>query len=130
MRALVISVLISAALPALAVDAKASKTAKPAKLEKAAAPAKAARRVEVKVTEKGFEPAEVKLKEGEATTIVFTRVTDNTCITAIDVPDQKIANFALPLNQAAELTITPKKKGTEKFFCSSMAMGDGRLVVE
>jgi plastocyanin domain-containing protein len=90
----------------------------------------AARRVEIQVTEKGFEPREVKVKRGEAVTLVFTRLTDRTCITAIDLPAENVKELELPLHQPVSLTITPKKKGVEKFHCSAMAMGDGRIVVE
>jgi plastocyanin domain-containing protein len=87
-------------------------------------------KVEIKVTDDGFVPSQVKLKKGQPTTLVFTRVTDNTCITAIDIPDEKVKEFELPLNKAVSLTVTPKKKGVEKFHCSAMGMGDGKLVVE
>jgi plastocyanin domain-containing protein len=99
----------------------------------AAEPAKAAaegKKVEIKVTDAGFEPQQVKAKKGQPLTLVFTRTTDRTCITAVDIPDEKVKEFDLPLNKAVSLTITPKKKGTEKFHCSAMQMGDGKIVVE
>lgn len=88
------------------------------------------KKVEIKVTDDGFVPREIKVKKGQPTTLVFTRVTDSTCITAIDIPDEKVKEFQLPLNKAVSLTVTPKKKGVEKFHCSAMGMGDGKLVVE
>jgi len=91
---------------------------------------KAAARVEIKVTDDGFVPKDVKLKRGQPTALVFTRVTENTCITAIDIPDEKVKELELPLNQPVTITVTPKKKGVEKFHCSAMGMGDGKLVVE
>ena len=39
-------------------------------------------------------------------------------------------NFELPLHKAVTLTITPRKAGVEKFHCSAMAMGNGKLIVE
>ncbi len=96
----------------------------------AAEPAKGGQKVEIKVTDDGFAPREVKLKKGQPTTLVFTRVTDATCITAIDIPDEKVKELQLPLNKAVSLTVTPKKKGVEKFHCSAMGMGDGKLIVE
>jgi len=86
-------------------------------------------RVEIKVTEEGFEPREVKVKKGEPVTLVFLRTTDRTCITAIDIPAEKVKKFELPLNQAVSLTITPKKAGVEAFHCSAMGMGEGKLIV-
>jgi plastocyanin domain-containing protein len=94
-----------------------------------AAAARAGRKVEIKVTDAGFEPREVKLKKGEPTTLVFTRVTDRTCIKALDIPEEKVKNFELPLNKAASLTIVAKKAGVEAFHCSAMGMGNGKLIV-
>lgn len=119
MRHLVAALVLAAAVPASGAPAAAGTDARPA-----------ARQVQIKVTEQGFEPKEVKVKRGEPTTLVFTRLTDRTCITAIDIPAENVKDFDLPLNQPVSLTITPRKKGIEKFHCSAMAMGDGRIVVE
>jgi plastocyanin domain-containing protein len=103
------------AVPALAADAPA-------------APA-AANKIEIKVTEKGFEPKEIKVKRGQPVTLSFLRTTDRTCIKAIDIPAEKVKGFDLPLNKAVAVTITPTKTGVEKFHCTAMAMGDGKIVV-
>lgn len=86
--------------------------------------------MEIKVTEAGFEPREVRARKGEALTLVFTRVTDRTCIRAIDIPDEEVKGFQLPLDEPVSLTITPKKAGVKAFHCSAMGMGNGRIVVE
>lgn len=114
--------------PAHGDKAAAAAEQKPA----AAAPAvdPAARKVEIAVTEKGFEPKEIKVKKGEPVTLVFTRKTDRTCITAVDIPDEGVTKLKLPLDKAVAVTITPKKAGVEKFHCTAMAMGDGKIVVE
>lgn len=98
----------------------------------AAAPALAAeaRKVDIKVTDAGFEPREVKAKKGQPLTLVFTRTTERTCITAVDIPDENVKNLKLPLNQAVSVTVTPKKAGVEKFHCTAMAMGNGKLLVQ
>ncbi len=119
MRRLLIAIVLLAARPALAGDSAPAP----------AAPDKAARKIEIKVTEDGFEPREVKLKKGESVTLVFKRETENTCMTAVDIPKEKVADFELPLNKAMSLTITPKEAGVEKFHCSAMGMGDGKLIV-
>jgi plastocyanin domain-containing protein len=87
------------------------------------------KKVEIKVTEDGFKPKKVKAKKGEPITLVFTRTTESTCITAVDIPDEDVKDLELPLNEPVSVTVTPKKAGVEKFHCSAMAMGDGRLVV-
>lgn len=119
MRHLVAALFLASALSAFAAPAAAEEPA----------PA-AARQIPIQVTEKGFAPQEVRVKQGEPTTLVFTRLTDRTCITAIDIPAENVKKLELPLNKPVSLTITPKKKGIEKFHCSGMAMGDGRIVVE
>ena len=116
MRKALFALVLFAAVPTLAAETAPS--------------GKEVSKVEIKVTDDGFVPSQVKLKKGQPATLVFTRVTDNTCITAIDIPDEKVKEFELPLNKAVSLTVTPKKKGVEKFHCSAMGMGDGKLVVE
>jgi len=116
MRKALFALVLFAAVPTLAAETAPS--------------GKEVRKVEVKVTDDGFVPREIKAKKGQPTTLVFTRVTDATCITAIDIPDENVKEFQLPLNKPVSLTVTPKKKGVEKFHCSAMAMGDGKIIVE
>jgi plastocyanin domain-containing protein len=118
------AVALLAAAPAFAADPPQPTPAAPA------AKPQAGRKVEIKVTEEGFVPREIKLKKGEPTTLAFTRVTESTCMTAVDIPDEKVTELELPLNKTVTVTVTPKKKGIEKFHCSAMGMGDGKLVVE
>ena len=108
---------ILVALPALAAD--------PAP----AAPA-AGKKIEIKVTDAGFEPREVRVKKGEPVTLSFLRTTDRTCIKAVDIPAEKVKNFQLPLDKWVSLTITPTKAGVEAFHCTAMGMGGGKIVVE
>jgi plastocyanin domain-containing protein len=90
----------------------------------------AGRKVEIKVTDAGFEPREVKTRKGEALTLVFTRVTDRTCITAVDIPAEKVKGLELPLNKPVAVTVTPQKAGVEAFYCTAMAMGNGKIHVQ
>ncbi len=101
-------------------------------LAPAEAPAAAAAgpRIEIRVTQAGFEPRQVRVKRGQPTTLAFTRTTDQTCMTAIDVPEEGVKDLQLPLGQTVTVTITPARKGVEPFHCSAMAMGKGRIVVE
>ncbi len=114
----VLALFLCFVVPASAADKQPAQAAQPA-----------ARKLEVKITDAGFEPRELKLKKGETTTIIFTRVTDRTCVTAIDIPDEGVKSFQLPLNRPAYLTLTPKKAGIESFHCSAMGMGNGKLIV-
>ena len=117
MRLAALLTILVAALPALAAD--------PAP----AAPA-AGKKIEIKVTDAGFEPREVRVKKGEPVTLSFLRTTDRTCIKAVDIPAEKEKNFQLPLDKAVSLTITPTKPGVEAFHCTAMGMGGGKIVVE
>ncbi|BDG07745.1 cupredoxin domain-containing protein [Anaeromyxobacter paludicola] len=119
MRALSLVFALCLAAPALAADNKPG----------GGIPQGGVRR-EIKVTERGFEPREVTAKQGQPLTLVFTRTTDKTCITAIDIPDEQVKGFQLPLNKTVELVITPKKPGVERFHCSAMGMGNGKIRVE
>jgi plastocyanin domain-containing protein len=101
-------------------DQKSTATAQPA----------AAGQLEVKVTDMGFEPQEIRVKKGEPVTIAFTRTTKDTCIKAVDFPEQGVKNFKLPLNKTVSLKLTPKASGTFPFHCTAMQMGDGKLIVE
>jgi len=84
-------------------------------------------RVELAVTERGFEPAEIQAKPGVPLTLVVTRKTDATCAKEIVIADQDIRRD-LPLNQAVEMTFTPGDSGEVRFACG-MDMITGRIVV-
>jgi plastocyanin domain-containing protein len=84
-------------------------------------------RVELAVTENGFEPAEVQAEKGVPLTLVVTRKTDATCAKEIVIADQNIRKD-LPLNQTVEVTFTPADTGEVRFVCG-MDMISGRVVV-
>lgn len=123
MRHVIALAALLAAAPAFAAEAPAKGTAP-------ATSSAAARTIEIKVTDAGFEPREIKVKKGEPTKLVFLRTTEQTCITAVDIPDEKVAKLDLPLNKPVALTITPKKAGVEAFHCSAMGMGNGKIIVQ
>ena len=84
-------------------------------------------RVELAVTENGFEPSEVQAKKGVPLTLAVTRKTDATCAKEIVIADQNIRKD-LPLNQAVEVTFTPADTGEVRFVCG-MDMISGRVIV-
>jgi plastocyanin domain-containing protein len=96
----------------------------------AAADAKSAdaRKVELSVTENGFEPDNVTVKKGEPVHLVVTRKTDKTCATEIDIKDLGIKK-ELPLNKAVAIDFTPQKTGEIKYVCGMDMLG-GKLVVQ
>jgi len=119
MRHAALVAVLALAAPAFAGESAKAPEGKPA-----------AKTIAIKVTDDGFVPKDVKVKKGVATTLQFTRTTDATCITEIDIPAENVKEFALPLNKTVSLTITPTKAGVERFHCSAMGMGDGKITVE
>ena len=78
--------------------------------------------VEISVTEKGFEPPNLKVLSGVDTILKVTRKTDNTCATKILIPSKKIKT-ALPLNKSVDIAIGKLEKGKIKFSCGMNMMG-------
>ena len=62
------------------------------------------REVRVDVTDKGFEPAEVKVPVNRTVTLVMTRKTDQTCAKEVVFASLN-QRYALPLNQPARITL-------------------------
>jgi len=92
----------------------------------AAAPA--ARNVEMKVTDKGFEPSRIEVKKGEPLHLVVTRKTDATCAKVLVIKDQNLRK-ELPLDKAVAFDFTPNKAGEMTYVCG-MGMISGVLVVQ
>jgi plastocyanin domain-containing protein len=90
----------------------------------AAAPAgkSGIRIVEVTVTSKGFEPADVKVKAGHPVRLVVTRKTDKTCATELVMDDLGI-NQPLPLDTPVTVEFTPSESGTLRYACAMNHIG-------
>ena len=78
--------------------------------------------VEVKVTEKGYEPSRIVATVGKPVTLRVTRVTDKTCATEIVFKDPPLRH-ELPLNTPVEVTLTPTKAGEIPFSCAMNMVG-------
>ena len=100
--------------------------AAPARPDRQRVPAPA-QAVKILVSEKGFEPAEVRLKAGVAARLTFVRTTDKACATEVAFPSLKIKR-ALPLNQPVDTDFTPAKNVDASFACG-MNMFKGAVVV-
>lgn len=85
------------------------------------------RRVEVAITDQGFSPDSLEVAAGVPIELVFTRKSDKTCATEVEVPSLKVKKL-LPLNEPVAVALTPVK-GTITFQCG-MNMLKGRLVVK
>lgn len=92
-------------------------------------PAAGVRRLELTVTEKGYEPSLANVKAGEPLEIVVTRKTDKTCAREIIIEDYGV-NAKLPLNKPVLVALTPKAPGEIKYGCHMDKMISGTLVAE
>ena len=84
-------------------------------------------RYEIEVGTEGFTPAEVHAHVGQEVTLVFTRITEETCGTEILIPSRGIEED-LPLDEPVEITLVPEEKGEIRYACG-MNMLLGKIVV-
>jgi len=84
--------------------------------------------VEMAITDKGYEPQNIRVKANEPVTLVITRKTDVTCGTEIVIDEYKI-NTKLPLNQPVTVTFTPTKSGELRYGCAMKKMVGGVIKV-
>ena len=85
-------------------------------------------KIQLSVTEKGFEPASLDVRAGVPIILEVTRKTDSTCATAIRVPSKKI-KMDLPLNKTVNISLGKLDKGEIKFACG-MDMVGGIIIVK
>jgi len=125
--------LVSLIPVALAFTACSKKEDKPAAAPAPTTPAQPAdpSKLQVSVTENGFEPESVNVPAGKPVTIVFTRKTDKTCAKEIvlTMDDGKTVQKDLPLNTPVELAMTFPKAGKLGYACG-MDMIKGTIVVQ
>jgi plastocyanin domain-containing protein len=88
----------------------------------------AGKRIDVKASGEGFTPNNVAVKKGEATTLVFTRTTNDTCATKVVFPELKLEKD-LPLNQPVPVEVPVDKDRTLAFQCG-MGMFKSKVVVQ
>lgn len=93
------------------------------------AQAPVANQVSMTVTDKGFEPQDLRVKKGEPVVLTITRTSDATCATEI-VIDEHDVKTELPLNKAVTVKFTPKKSGELKYGCGMQKMIGGVIRIE
>jgi plastocyanin domain-containing protein len=86
-------------------------------------------RVQLNVSEFGFEPQTVRVQAGKPVTLVVTRQTDDTCATELVIPDAGV-RIPLPLHVAVTVTFVPTKTGRLRYGCGMQMMVSGVLLVE
>ncbi len=84
--------------------------------------------IAITVTQKGFEPAEVKVPKGAPVTLLVTRKTEKTCAKEFVMAEYGIRKN-LPLNQPVEIVFTPNEAGELRYACG-MDMIAGTVVVQ
>lgn len=84
--------------------------------------------IDLKVTENGFEPSEIKVTPGTHVILNVTRKTDVTCATQIKIKEKNIKE-ELPLNKTVKVDLGVLKKGDIRFACG-MDMISGHIVTE
>ncbi len=85
-------------------------------------------RVDITANANGFKPNNVTIKQGEPTTLVFTRTTEETCATAVVFPEINLKKD-LPLNQQVAVEVPVDKARTLAFQCG-MGMYKSKVVIE
>lgn len=73
--------------------------------------------VDLKVTENGFEPSEIKVKPGTHVILNVTRTTDKTCATSIQVKEKKIKADLKERNKMVPVDLGVLQKGDIRFAC-------------
>lgn len=86
-------------------------------------------RIEITVTEQGFQPSHVHVAQGVETELVFTRKTTSTCATNVQIPALGVDPVKLPMNEAVTIRVTPQKTGSFTFACG-MDMIKGTLMIQ
>jgi plastocyanin domain-containing protein len=109
-------------------DSKPAEPSAPAAAAQPATPGET-RTIALSVTEKGYEPSPITLKQGQPVKLVLTRTTDNTCATEIVMEEYGI-DTKLPLNQPVEVSFTPTKTGKLLYGCAMGKMISGVFMVE
>ena len=89
------------------------------------------RRIDIAVTEAGFEPKKVTVTKGEEVTLAFTRKTDKTCAKEVIVHlnEKDTVEKDLPLNEVVPVTATFSKSGELGYACGMNMLG-GVIVVK
>jgi plastocyanin domain-containing protein len=84
--------------------------------------------VQLSVTEKGFEPNQIKVKAGTDLVLSVTRKTDQTCSNDIVIPSKNL-KVALPLNKTVIVKVGKVTKGELHFSCK-MGMDKGVVTID
>jgi plastocyanin domain-containing protein len=101
----------------------------------AAFAAQTPQKVQLTVTQNGFEPGEVKVKKDRPVALEITRKTDKTCAHHILIDEEEVKGGQaikkeLPLDETVVVTFTPAKSGEIKYGCAMNKMVGAVLSVQ
>lgn len=85
--------------------------------------------IELKVTDQGFVPNELRARAGEEVRLSIKRTYARTCATSIQSPGV-IEKTKLPLGETVEVAFRAEKAGRYRFGCAMGMHIGGELVVE
>jgi plastocyanin domain-containing protein len=80
------------------------------------------------VTERGFEPATIRLRKDEPVVLAITRRTDRTCAKEI-VAEELGVRADLPLQTTVRIAMTPRNAGRIRFGCGMGKMISGNFEI-
>jgi plastocyanin domain-containing protein len=86
-------------------------------------------KVNLSVTDKGFEPNKIDVAPDQNVILNITRKTNETCATKIQIPSLKIKKD-LPLNKMVSIDLGKLKKGEIRFGCGMNMMESGIIDVK
>ena len=121
-------VLVFAALVVAAASSPAAADAQARRARGARSGAAKVQAASVALTERGYEPAGLRLRRGVPARVTFTRKVSATCATEVMLPEYGIKR-ALPLDEPVVVEFTPTKSGEFTFSCG-MGMLRGTMIVK
>ena len=84
--------------------------------------------IHVTVTENGFEPHEVTIKNPASTVLVMTRKTERTCATEA-IFRETGRKYHLPINEAVRIDLSGVQPGATLHYACGMDMLKGTVVI-
>jgi plastocyanin domain-containing protein len=120
---------VGAGLVAVSLWEPRARPVRPAAVARPVVRAGADNRVELSVTERGFEPSPVRVQAGVPVTLVVTRKTEQTCATELVVSGTTL-KVPLPLDVPVTVTFLPEKSGALRYGCGMGMMVSGVLLVD
>ncbi len=94
-------------------------------------PDAAGRRIDIRVTSAGYEPAQITVEKGEPVVLTFTRTTDAGCLSSVivEVGKGKEVKRDLPLGKPISITARFTSAGELHYWCG-MRMASGTITVQ